>query len=176
LTTTLRRAKHRGGRVGSSWGGLPLCRGARHRPDFLLPVLVTQGWEASGARGLVERLILPTCIASPLKQDEHPTPSGWGPRQDAPSALPCLVKRSRTPNFLVTGDITSGKRKMARKRKIEGDTWAPEEEARELLIELLGDVGTPIQFNNITGIHLNGYVSFYSIKLFSSNYPSMWIL
>uniref|UniRef100_A0A8C4IYF3 Large ribosomal subunit protein mL49 n=1 Tax=Dromaius novaehollandiae TaxID=8790 RepID=A0A8C4IYF3_DRONO len=133
------------GAWGQQLGGLPLCRGSYHWPKFPPSVLVTWGWEASGAHGLVERPILPTCIASPLKKDKYPTPSGWGPQQDAPSALPRLVKCSRAHNVPVTGDITSSKRKMACMRKIGGDTWALEEEARELLVKLLGDVRHPQQ-------------------------------
>nr|XP_009673900.1 PREDICTED: 39S ribosomal protein L49, mitochondrial [Struthio camelus australis] len=132
--------------MGPAVGGLPLGRGARHRPNFRPAELVNLGqWKAVVHVGWWRDPFLPTSTASPLKQDEYPKPSVWGPQQHPPSALPCLLKPSRTHNVPVTRDITSSKTKTARMRKIKGDMRALEEEARELLTELLGNMRHPQQ-------------------------------
>ncbi|XP_063800918.1 large ribosomal subunit protein mL49 [Pseudophryne corroboree] len=105
----------------------------------------------------VERLIPPTKVPKPPKHTEI-TPSGWIPPKDnTPTDLPYIVRRSRMHNVPVYTDITHGNRHMTIIRKIEGDIWALETEVRDFLTQLTGK--TPaIQVNEINRtIRVKGY-------------------
>ncbi|XP_073514687.1 large ribosomal subunit protein mL49 isoform X2 [Phyllobates terribilis] len=104
----------------------------------------------------VERLIPPTQVPKPPKHIGA-APSGWIPPKDTLPDLPYVVRRSRMHNIPVYTDITHGNRHMTIIRKIEGDIWALEAEAREFLANLTGR--TPAtQVNEINhSIRIKGY-------------------
>ncbi|XP_053134018.1 39S ribosomal protein L49, mitochondrial [Hemicordylus capensis] len=105
----------------------------------------------------VERLLPPTRIPVPPKQESYPTPSGWRPPQDPPPALPYFVRRSRMHNIPVYTDITHGCRKMTVIRKIEGDIWALEKEVKEFLTPLLGRTPATQVHEVACSIRIKGY-------------------
>ncbi|KAI5100136.1 39S ribosomal protein L49, mitochondrial [Silurus meridionalis] len=96
----------------------------------------------------VERLIPPTRVPSPPKHN-GPTPSGWAPPSETPPSLPYMIRRSRMHNIPVYSDIKHGSQKSTVVRKVEGDIWAFDKDAKEHLRQLTGRE-PPTKVNEVT--------------------------
>ncbi|XP_026573429.1 39S ribosomal protein L49, mitochondrial [Pseudonaja textilis] len=128
--------------------------GKSNSADLMYPGII----ESTEEYKFVERLIPPTTVPIPSKQDQYPTPSGWRPPQDPPPDLSYFVRRSRMQNVPVYKDTSHhGSRKMTIIRKIEGDIWALENDVKAFLTELSGRTPATQVNENTCSIRVKGY-------------------